>query len=605
MSTPLNLEGKMVRTLPELFLNSLKSFPKADFMLVKKEGRYTPISMDEFGTKIKHLSLGLKDLGLAKGDKLIILSENRPEWVMTDFACLCQGGITVPIYTTLVPEQVKYIINDSDAKFVVFSNMEQWAKIEAVKRDLPQVRHFITLAPEAPKGCLTFDQVIERGAKVSQAQPGLFERTAGAIKPGDEASIVYTSGTTGVPKGVILLHSNFISNVLTAADVLQFSDKDTVLSFCPLSHVMERMVTFAYIYRGCTIGYAESIETVPQNLLEIRPHIMVSVPRVFEKIYAKVMDNVLKSSALKRKIFFWAVKVGKEYGRRKLAKQNIGGWLQFRRNLAHKLVFSKIIEKTGGRVRFFVSGAAPLSKDIAEFFYGLGLVVLEGYGLTETSPVIAVNILENPKFGTVGKPIPGIEVKIAADGEILTRGPHVMKGYYKKPAETGEMFEGDWLKTGDIGYLDEEGFLAITDRKKDLIVTAGGKNVAPQPIENILKTNAYISNAVAIGDRRRFISALVVPNFEKLEEYAKSSKISYADRADLVKNEQVVSFLKSEIDRATPNLASYERIKKIALLDREFEIKEGEITPTQKVKRNIIEKKYKDVIEAMYKEENG
>jgi long-chain acyl-CoA synthetase len=368
---------------------------------------------------------------------------------------------------------------------------------------------------------------------------------------------------------------------------------------------MERMVTFAYIYRGCTIGYAESIETVPQNLLEIRPHIMVSVPRVFEKIYAKVMDNVLKSSALKRKIFFWAVKVGKEYGRRKLAKQNIGGWLQFRRNVAHKLVFSKVIEKTGGRVRFFVSGAAPLSKDIAEFFYGLGLVVLEGYGLTETSPVIAVNILENPKFGTVGKPIPGIEVKIAADGEILTRGPHVMKGYYKKPAETGEMFEGGWLKTGDIGYLDDEGFLAITDRKKDLIVTAGGKNVAPQPIENILKTNAYISNAVAIGDRRRFISALVVPNFEKLEEYAKSSKISYADRADLVKNEQVVSFLKSEIDRATPNLASYERIKKIALLDREFEIKEGEITPTQKVKRNIIEKKYKDVIEAMYKEENG
>jgi long-chain acyl-CoA synthetase len=368
---------------------------------------------------------------------------------------------------------------------------------------------------------------------------------------------------------------------------------------------MERMVTFAYIYRGCTIGYAESLETVPQNLLEIRPHIMVSVPRVFEKIYAKVMDNVLKSSALKRKIFFWAVKVGKDYGRRKLAKQNIGGWLQFRRNLAHKLVFSKVIEKTGGRVRFFVSGAAPLSKDIAEFFYGLGLVVLEGYGLTETSPVISVNILENPKFGTVGKPIPGIEVKIAADGEILTRGPHVMKGYYKKPAETGEMFEGDWLKTGDIGYLDEEGFLVITDRKKDLIVTAGGKNVAPQPIENILKTNAYISNAVAIGDRRRFISALVVPNFEKLEEYAKLSKISYADRADLVKNEQVVSFLKSEIDRATPNLASYERIKKIALLDREFEIKEGEITPTQKVKRNIIEKKYKDVIEAMYKEDNG
>jgi long-chain acyl-CoA synthetase len=329
------------------------------------------------------------------------------------------------------------------------------------------------------------------------------------------------------------------------------------------------------------------------------------VPRVFEKIYAKVMDNVLASSGLKRKIFFWGVKIGKEYSRRKLAQQPVGRWLKFRRNLAHKLVYSKIIEKTGGRVRFFVSGAAPLSKDIAEFFYAMGLVVLEGYGLTETSPVISVNTLESPRFGTVGRPIPGIEVKIAPDGEILTRGPHVMKGYYKKAAETREVFEGDWFKTGDIGHVDDQGFLVITDRKKDLIVTAGGKNVAPQPIENLLKTNAYISNAVVIGDRRRFISALIVPKFEKLEEYAKFSKISFSGRADLIKNEAIVNFLKSEIDRTTPNLAPYERIKKIAVLDREFELKEGEITPTQKVKRNIIEKKYQDVIDGLYKEEIG
>jgi long-chain acyl-CoA synthetase len=595
----------MVTTLSELLLNSLKSYPKPEFMLVKRDGCYTPISTQEFGAKIRLFCLGLKDLGLAKGDKLVILSENRPEWVMTDFACLCAGGITVPIYTTLVPEQVKYIINDSDAKFVVFSDLCQWAKIEAVKTELPQVKYFVSLAAEAPQGVLTLDQVIERGAKIDRSQPELFRQTALQIKSGDEASIIYTSGTTGVPKGVILTHGNFLSNIVTVSTIIEFSVKDTVLSFLPLSHVLERMVTFTYIYKGCTIAYAESVETVAENLLEVKPQIMVSVPRVFEKIYAKVMDNVLASSRLKRKIFFWAVKVGKNYGRRKLAGKPIGKALRFKHNLAHKLVFSKVIEKTGGRVRFFVSGGAPLSKDIAEFFYALGLMVLEGYGLTETAPVIAVNTFENLKFGSVGKPIPGVEVKIAADHEILSRGPNVMKGYYKMPAETKEVFEGDWLKTGDIGYLDEEGFLMITDRKKDLIVTAGGKNVAPQPIENILKTNSYIANAVVIGDRRRFITALIVPNFEKLEEYAKFSQIAYASRAELIKNERIMNFLKAEIERVTPNLANYERIKRIAILDRDFEIERDEMTPSLKVRRNIVQQKYKDLIETLYKEDAG
>lgn len=593
----------MINTLPELLLNTLKSYPKAEHLLVKRGERFAPISTDEFGTNIRHLSLGLKDLGLAKGDKLIILSENRPEWTMTDFACLCLGGVTVPVYTTLVPEQVKYIIGDCDAKVVVFSNEELWAKIESVKKDLPQVRHFISFAAQAPSGCLALAQVIARGATLDQAQPGLFEQTARSVTAADEASIIYTSGTTGVPKGVILTHGNFVSNVKTAAELLEFTINDTVLSFLPLSHVLERMVTFAYIYKGCTIGYAESVEAVGQNLVEVRPHIMVSVPRIFEKIYAKVMDNVLASSGLKRKIFFWGVRIGKEFARRKLDNLPIGGWLKFRRNLAAKLVYSKIIEKTGGRIRFFVSGGAPLSKDIADFFYAIGLVIMEGYGLTETSPVISVNTFENLRFGTVGKPIPGIEVKIAPDGEILTRGPHVMKGYYKKPVETEEVFEGDWFKTGDIGIFDKDGFLLITDRKKDLIVTAGGKNIAPQPIENTLKTNAYIANAVVIGDRRPFISALIVPNYEKLEEYAKLGQIPFAGRAELVRNGQVVSFLQAEIDRATPNLASYERIKKIAVLERDFEIEREELTPSLKVRRNIVQDKYKAVIDALYKGE--
>jgi long-chain acyl-CoA synthetase len=365
------------------------------------------------------------------------------------------------------------------------------------------------------------------------------------------------------------------------------------------------MVTFAYIDVGCSIGYAESVETIAQNLLEVRPTVMVSVPRVFEKIYVRVMDTALAGSALKKRIFYWALKVGREYARLKLDKRPIRRGLERRRRLAHKLVFSKVVEKTGGRIRFFVSGGAPLSKDIGEFFYAMGLVVIEGYGLTETSPVISANRFEELRFGTVGKPIPGVEVKIAPDGEILTRGPHVMKGYYKREAETREAFDGDWFRTGDIGHFDEDGFLVITDRKKDIIVTAGGKNIAPQPIENILKTNPYITSAVVLGDRRRFVCALVVPNFEKLEEYARAGKIVFAGRTDLVQNPQIVNFVKSEIDRATVNLAQYERIKRIALLDRDFEIGEGELTPSLKVRRNIVEQKYQAVIDALYEEERN
>ena len=591
----------MVTTLPGLLLNTLSLYPKPQFMLVKKMGHYTPISSAEFGETVRHYALGLQALGQGQGDKLIILSENRPEWIMTDFANLCLGGITVPVYTTLVSDQVKYLINDSDARIVVVSSADQWRKLEAVRSELIQVKHFITLETKPPaEGVLTLAEVLAKGRAVDAAQPGLFESLARAVQPADEASIIYTSGTTGLPKGVILTHDNFVSNIIAASTMIFFSEKDTALSFLPLSHILERMVTFTYLYKGCSVAYAESIETVAENLIEVRPHIMVSAPRVFEKIYAKVMDTVLASPGLRRKIFFWGIKVGRAASARKLAGKPVGG---LKLHLAQKLVFSKIIAKTGGRVRFFVSGGAPLSKDIAEFFHAIGLFILEGYGLTETSPVISINTFEKLRFGSVGPVAPGVEVQIAADGEILVKGPNVMKGYYKKPAETRDVFTEDgWFKTGDIGHLDADGMLVITDRKKDLIVTAGGKNVAPQPIENILKTNPYIANAVVTGDRRRFISALIVPNFEKLEEYARFNRITFADRAALVKSEMVVDFIKSEIDRATPHLAPYERIKKVVLLERDFEIAEGEMTPSLKVRRSIVEAKYKAVLDDLYKE---
>ncbi len=592
----------MTETLSQIFLNTLKLYQKDDFMMHKESGKYVSISTQEFGNRVKNFALGLKDIGVESGDKLIIFSENCPNWVMTDLANLCIGGITVPIYTSLVPEQIKYIIDNSDAGVVVCSDLELWKKIEAVKNELTKVKHFIILQPEAPEGVLTLSEVRDKGKRLDNEDPKLFEKLAMSVKPDDIASIIYTSGTTGMPKGVMLFHSNFVSNVENVTEVVEFSEKDTTLSFLPLSHVLERMVTFAYIYKGCSIAYAESVETVGENLVEIRPHIMVSVPRVFEKIYAKVIDNVLASSAVKRKIFFWAAGVGKECGRKKLLKQSISRWLKFKNNIAHKLVFSKIIEKTGGRVRFFVSGGAALSKDIAEFFYAMGLVVLEGYGLTETSPVITVNTFDNLKFGSVGLPIPGVKVKIADDGEILSKGPHIMKGYYKMEAETNEAIKDGWFYTGDIGYLDEEGFLVITDRKKDIIVTAGGKNVAPQMIESILKMDPYITTAVVVGDGRKFVSALVVPDFEKLEKYAKEKNISYSSHEDLVKNDKIISFFEEEIDKRLANLSSYEKVKKVILLEKDFEIEKGEVTPTLKIKRNYVENKYKNQIDTLYKE---
>jgi long-chain acyl-CoA synthetase len=592
----------MVETLSQLFQNTCRTYRKDDLLMSKQEGRYVPIPTAEFEARVRHLSSGLRELGLRAGDKVVIFSENRPEWVMTDFAVLCAGGITVPIYTSLMPEYIKYIINDSDAKIVVCSNRDLWLKVEAVRKDLPEVRHYIMIDEEAPAGIMTLGEVAGRGRAAAEGNPGVFDAVAAAVKPDDLASIIYTSGTTGIPKGVMLTHGNFVSNSKALDAVVEFIHTDTILSFLPLSHVLERMTTFSFLYKGASIAYAESVDTVAENLMEVRPTIMISVPRLFDKIYAKVMDNVLTQSPLKRRIFFWALRVGKKYGGRKLRKEPISPALAARRTLAGKLVFSKIVEKTGGRVKFFVSGGAPLSKDVAEFFYALGITVLEGYGLTETSPVLTCNTFEKLRFGTVGAPVPGVEIKIAPDGEILARGPNVMKGYYKKDAETREVMVEGWFHTGDIGYMDPDGFLVITDRKKDLIVTAGGKNVAPQPIENLLKANPYILNAVVVGGSRKFISALVVPDFDKLETYAKANGVTFRDRAEICGKEEIRDFMLAEVNRSTPDLASYERIKKIALLDHDFEIGAGEMTPTLKVKRSFVEAKYKSVIDSLYRE---
>ncbi|MDW7761987.1 MAG: long-chain fatty acid--CoA ligase [Acidobacteriota bacterium] len=590
----------MVETLSQLFMNTIASYPKDDLFLCKIDGTYAPISSAEADRRVRSFSLGLRELGLQPGDKVILLSENRPEWAIADFAIMSAGAATVPVYTSLTPEQIKYIINDSEAKIVICSNRDLWLKVEAIRGGLPKVSRYILIEDDAAEGVLTMSEVMGRGAPILAASPRRFDDTARLVNPGDLASIIYTSGTTGVPKGVMLSHGNFMSNIRAMDKVVSFTREDTILSFLPLSHVLERMTTFSFLYNGATIAYAESIDTVAQNLLEVRPTIMVSVPRLFDKIYTRVIDNVLAGSPVKRKLFFWALNTGKKHSACLLEGRPVPASLRIKRGLAAKLVFSKITAKTGGRIRFFVSGGAPLSRDIAEFFHAMGLVILEGYGLTETAPVLAVNSFEKLRFGTVGAAAPGVELKIAEDGEILARGPNVMLGYYKKEAETREVMAGGWFHTGDIGHFDKDGFLVITDRKKDLIVTAGGKNVAPQPIENLLKANPYILNSVVVGQNRKFVSALVVPDFDKLAAYAKDNGIAFEGPADLVKKQEIVDFMTAEVNRSTPDLAPYERIKKIALLDKDFDAEFDELTPTLKVKRNVVEKNFKPIIDALY-----
>jgi long-chain acyl-CoA synthetase len=592
-----------VKTIKDLFYHSTHSFNKESHIMFKRDGKYQSISTKQFYETVKYITLGLLSLGLKNNDKVSLLSETRYVWTFSDLSIIIAGGVTVPIYPTLVPDQIKFIIENSDSTMVIFSDLNQWKKLEMIKSSLPAVRHYITFLEEPPsEEVITLKKLIELGKNYEKEFPDLFEKKLKEGNENDLMTIIYTSGTTGVPKGVMLSHRNLISNVTAVKEILDINERDTTLSFLPLAHVLERMVTYAYLYFGATVAYAESIDTVGENLMEVRPTIVVSVPRLFEKIYARVMDNVLSSPPLRQKIFYWAVKVGKDYGERILKKEPIPIFLKLKRKIADKLVYSKIRERTGGRIRFFVSGGAPLSKEIAEFFFALGIKILEGYGLTETSPVVSVNTEERLKFGSVGPLLPGVEVKIAEDGEILVRGPNVMMGYYKNEEETKEVIKDGWFHTGDIGRLDEDEFLYITDRKKELIVTSGGKNIAPQPIENMIKTSPYVNQVVCIGDKRKFVSALIVPNWEKLEEYAKSSGINYTTRRELTKNKDILDFMLQEVERVTPGLAPFEKVKKIALLEKELTIEEGEITPTLKVKRRVIDQKYKEIIDELYQE---
>jgi long-chain acyl-CoA synthetase len=593
-------------TLNKLFFDAIEKFDKPDALQFKKDGTYQPISSRELADRVRQVALGLRDLGIQRGDRVAILSETRPEWAIVDLACLTAGFTDVPVYPTLPAEQIPHIVNDSGSVAIFTSTAEQSAKIAQIRGQLKTIRHVIGFGATRQAGeDFTLAEIQARGAKVDSPQrTAEYKREALSVKPDDLATLIYTSGTTGDPKGVMLSHDNIYSNVVAAAAAVPFEGKDTSLSFLPLSHIFARMADhYLMLHTGTSIAYAESMDTIAVNLSEVRPSLVLSVPRVFEKLFARVLDNALAGGAIKKNIFFWARGVAERWASEKLAGREPKGLLATQYGIAQKLVFSKLKARVGGRMRYFVSGGAPLAPEINNFFYAAGLVILEGYGLTETSPVICVNTPENFRIGTVGKPVAGVEVKIAEDGEILTRGPHVMKGYYNRPDATREMIDADgWLHTGDIGVL-EDGFLRITDRKKDIIVTAGGKNIAPQPIENKVKTNKYVSQAVMIGDKRKYPVILIVPNWDNLEKWAKLKNLMWTERRQLLAMPTVRAKMEKEVNEEIASFAQYEKPKKIALLEHDFSIERGELTPKLSVKRRVIDKAYKQQIDELYVEE--
>lgn len=592
------------KSLGEMFFDKQTSMPDKVAYMHKKEGKWQKLTFKEVGEWAENISAGLASLGVKKGDRVALISANRVEWALTDYATLALGALLVPIYPSLLSDQVKYILNDSEAKVVVAADEIQMQKIDEVRSDLKYAKHFFVIDPpenlKAP--WKKFESLGDMGKEFLKEHSNYVQDEIKKVEPSDWATIIYTSGTTGEPKGAVLTHSNFLNNIEGTLSVLDIYSEDIFLSFLPLSHVFERMAGhFLSAYLGATVAYAESIDTVAENMLEIRPSVMISVPRLYEKIYARIIENVEMGSGGKRKIFYWAVNVGREYVNRIMKKQPIPLPLRTKYNLANKLVFSKLKERVGGRIRFFVSGGAPLSAEIGEFFAAAGLIIIEGYGLTETSPVISANLLDNFKFGTVGPPLPNVEVKIAEDGEILTRGPHVMVGYYKKEADTKEAIDEEgWFHTGDIGLLDEDGFLKITDRKKNIIVTSGGKNIAPQPIENALTMTQYIEQAVVIGDKRKFCTAVIVPSLDAVKNWAAAQGKTVNTYQDMLKLDGLKELIRKEVDRVNEDLARYETIKDFIIAREPFSIESGELTPSLKTKRRIIEEKYKDEIEKMY-----
>jgi len=594
-------------TIVEMYDRITKLFANTDRpVLVARENQvWTGISYRELREKVRNLAMGLMSLGLKRGDMIAILSENRPEWIMSDLAILSIGGVDVPLYPSSTASTIEYILNDSECKAIIVSNKLQLSKVQKIKSNVKNLKDIILLnEKDVEPEVFVFSSLIEMGRANQSKYETLLDEEMKKVQPDDLVTLIYTSGTTGEPKGVMLTHNNFVSNVKAALQVIPADHNDIFLSFLPLSHSFERMAGYYTAFSaGCTVYFAESVDTVARDLKEVRPTIMTSVPRLFERIHSRIMKNVDTAPPARQKIFYWALEVGKKYQQtRKEGK--VSPILAAKFKLADKIVFHKIKAATGGRLRFFVSGGAALPQEIGEFFESMGILILEGYGLTESSPVISANRVDDYKFGTVGKPLPGVEVKIAEDGEILARGPNIMKGYYKNKKATEEAIDKDgWLHTGDIGEFDKHGFIKITDRKKHLFKTSGGKYIAPQQLENLFTRSKFIDQFVLIGDNRTFLSALITPDFEAIKEYADSHNIPYLRVEELAHHPEIYKLIEKDIHTLQKNLASYERIRKFVILDKPFTIENGELTPTLKIRRKVIEERYANLIRDIYEKE--
>lgn len=591
-------------TIVEMYDKLTQKFLDSDrfIMMRKVDKKFTGIKFAEFRENVRAFGNGLAALGIKRGDMVGIISENRPEWAYADLGSLSIGAVDVPMYPSSTASTAEYIMNDSECKAVIVSNKLQLTKVLKVKDNVKSLKHIIIMnEKEAGDGVISMNEVMIEGRAFEKSNPGFLDAEMKKTKPEHLCTLIYTSGTTGEPKGVMLTHYNFVSNIKAASQCIPIGPTDVFLSFLPLSHSFERMAGYyTALSSGGTICYAESIDTVAENMLEVKPTIMTSVPRLFERIHARVMKNVEASPPKKQKIFYWAIETGIKY-RENLKKRKSNPILSTKYKIADTLVFKKIKARTGGNLRFFVSGGAALPQNVGEFFEAMGIIIIEGYGLTETSPVISCNRLDDYKFGSVGKPIPGVEVKIADDGEILTRGPNIMQGYYKNKKATEETIDKDgWLHTGDIGEFDRQGFIKITDRKKHLFKTSGGKYIAPQPLENLFTRSKFIDQFVLIGDNKTYLSALITPDFEALKEYADSHKIPYVKVEDLTKSPEIYQIIEKDIATLQRNLANYERIRKFVILEKPFTIDSGELTPTLKVKRKLVEERYAELINGMY-----
>ncbi len=566
------------------------------------KGQTVPLTYGEYLQRVVNLSSGLEASGVSSGDRVLLLSENRPEWAIADYALLSLGAIVVPVYPSLPASQIEYLARDSGARVMIVSDEKQYHKALEVSRAVPQVETIVVMDPPAQvaSNAISLADIEARGAEQPDGMER-FRRRIARIPPDHIATFIYTSGTTGEPKGAMLTHHNLLSNVDACLQIIDAGPDDVFLSFLPLSHVFERMGGhFTAVTCGATVYYCETLFTIARDMQIAQPTVMLAVPRLFQSIRDRIMENVTKQPPLRRRIFHWAFRNASKAAQALRGERRWTPWLKFKYRLADRLVLHKVRATTGGRLRFFVSGGAALGRSLAEFFHAFGILVLEGYGLTETSPVVAVNRPHNYRFGTVGQPIPGVEVRIAEDGEILVRGPNVMQGYYNKPAETAEVLDEEgWFHTGDLGSLDADGFLSITGRKKDIIVLANGKNVAPVPIEEQLKSSPYISEAVLFGDEQDVITALIVPSFEQVRQWAKMQGLLVQSDAELVALPEVKQLIKQEIDRLTTHLAEFEKVRRFTLLDHPFSIETGELTPTLKVRRHFIKQRYAKELEAM------